>query len=131
MAIWLCGYVAKWLHWGNRHKVTGEPPAQPALTDLSSELLEPQGKPGWGKTQDEHTGIPCFKHVQIFRFSSLQKQWYFSGILNSISANRKGPMSRNGQNLEGSQIVKNNIGIHPQALTSHLKAIIHLSLIHI
>ena len=48
MAMWLCGYVAKWLHWGNRHKVTGEPLARRSLTDLSSELLEPQGKPGWG-----------------------------------------------------------------------------------
>ena len=35
---------------GNRRKVTGEPPARRTLTDLSSGLLEPQGKPGWGKT---------------------------------------------------------------------------------
>ena len=38
----------KWLHWGNRRKVVGEPPARKTLTDLSSGLLEPQGKPGWG-----------------------------------------------------------------------------------
>ena len=41
--------MAKWLHWGNRRKVVGEPPARKTLTDLSSGLLEPQGKPGWGK----------------------------------------------------------------------------------
>ena len=35
-------------HWGNRRKVTGEPQARATLTDLSSWLLEPQGKPGWG-----------------------------------------------------------------------------------
>ena len=40
--------MAKWLHWGNRRKVVGEPPARPTLTDLSSGLLEPQGKPDWG-----------------------------------------------------------------------------------
>ena len=48
--MWLCGSVAKWLHWGNRRKVVGEPPAWATLTSLSSGLLEPQGKPGWGKT---------------------------------------------------------------------------------
>ena len=49
MAIWLCGYVAKCLTGGTGAQVVGEPPARPPLTDLSSELLEPQGKPGWGK----------------------------------------------------------------------------------
>ena len=36
------------MHWGNRRPGRGEPPARPTLTDLSSGLLEPQGKPGWG-----------------------------------------------------------------------------------
>ena len=48
MAMWLCGYVAKGLTGGTAAQVAGEPPAQTPLTDLSSELLEPQGKPGWG-----------------------------------------------------------------------------------
>ena len=52
--MWLCGYVAKGLHWGNRRKVVGEPPARKTLTDLSSGLLEPQGKPGWGKSNCPH-----------------------------------------------------------------------------
>ena len=34
---------------GTGAQVVGEPPAQAPLTDLSSELLEPQGKPGWGR----------------------------------------------------------------------------------
>ena len=50
MAMWLCGYVAKGLTGGTAAQVAGEPPAQTPLTDLSSELLEPQGKPGWGTT---------------------------------------------------------------------------------
>ena len=49
MAMWLCGYVAKGLTGGTAAQVTGEPPACKTLTDLSSGLLEPQGKPGWGK----------------------------------------------------------------------------------
>ena len=49
MAMWLCGYVAKGLTGGTAAQVTGEPPARKTLTDLSSGLLEPQGKPGWGK----------------------------------------------------------------------------------
>ena len=48
VAMWLCGYVAKCLTGGTGAQVVGEPPARPPLTDLSSELLEPQGKPGWG-----------------------------------------------------------------------------------
>ena len=48
MAMWLCGYVAKGLSGGTAAQVTGEPPARRTLTDLSSELLEPQGKPGGG-----------------------------------------------------------------------------------
>ena len=55
--MWLCGYVAKGLHWGNRRKVVGEPPARKTLTDLSSGLLEPQGKPGWGKMKENMLGI--------------------------------------------------------------------------
>ena len=50
MALWLCGYVGKGLTGGTAAQVAGEPPARPQLTDLSSELLEPQGKPGWGTT---------------------------------------------------------------------------------
>ena len=51
VAIWLCGYVAMWLSGctgGTGSQVVGEPPARATLTDLSSGLLEPQGKPGWG-----------------------------------------------------------------------------------
>ena len=50
MAMWLCRYVAKGLTEGTGAQVVGEPPACATLTDLSSELLEPQGKPGWGTT---------------------------------------------------------------------------------
>ena len=49
--MWLYGYVAMWLcgcTGGTAAQVTGEPPARATLTDLSSGLLEPQGKPGWG-----------------------------------------------------------------------------------
>ena len=52
--------MAKWLHWGNRRRVVGEPPARHTLTDLSSGLLEPQGKPGWGKK-----GIVRKRGVQV------------------------------------------------------------------
>ena len=48
VAMWLCGYVAKGLTEGTAAQVAGEPPAQTPLTDLSSEMLEPQGKRGWG-----------------------------------------------------------------------------------
>ena len=44
--MWLYGYVAKGLTGGTGAQVVGEPPACATLTDLSSELLEPQGKPG-------------------------------------------------------------------------------------
>ena len=44
MAQWLSGCTG-----GTGSQVVGEPPARAPLTDLSSELLEPQGKPGWGK----------------------------------------------------------------------------------
>ena len=61
--------MAKWLHWGNRRKVAGEPPARKTLTDLSSWLLEPQGKPGWGKTKKNYAGIikACSIHVLLRR----------------------------------------------------------------
>ena len=52
VAMWLYGYVAKRLSGGTGARVVGEPPAWRTLTDLCSELLEPQGKPGWGKIQD-------------------------------------------------------------------------------
>ena len=53
MATWLCGYVAEGLSGGTGAQVVGEPPARATLTDLSSGKLEPQGKPGWGKTENE------------------------------------------------------------------------------
>ena len=57
MAMWLCGYVAKGLSGGTAAQDTGEPPARRMLTDLSSGLLEPQGKLGWGKTKKYVPGV--------------------------------------------------------------------------
>ena len=63
--MWVCGYVAMWLYdyvamWlsgslGEPPQGYGEPPARASLTDLSSELLEPQGKLGWG---NNHYSFP-------------------------------------------------------------------------
>ena len=58
MAMWLCGYVAKWLSGGIGAQVVGEPLACATLTDLSSGLLEPQGKPGWGKMDQQTPAKP-------------------------------------------------------------------------